>query len=167
MSFFPATTAVLFFLAKKRQWKIKEGIRRSARRVTSAVKAVTTPLTPKKMTFSPIEKRLHDEETTGRLKKANAEHARETAKIQKKQQHQQDEEEKKQQLEKRKVHDVEKGVPEVAVSFRDDGGSQETSNPLPRRESKSRPRLPNVKIPSSAFEMDSPKTPVWKKVFGR
>lgn len=118
--------------------------------MTSAVKAVTTPLTPKKMTFSPIEKRLHDEETTSKLKKANAEHRRETGNS---------------QPPKRQVRDVEKGVPDVAV--KDGRSSDDVRNPLARRESKSRPRLPNVKIPSSAFEMDSPKTPVWKKVFGR
>lgn len=102
------------------------------------------------MTFSPIEKRLHDEETTSKLKKANAEHRRETGNS---------------QPPKRQVRDVEKGVPDVAV--KDGRSSDDVRNPLARRESKSRPRLPNVKIPSSAFEMDSPKTPVWKKVFGR
>jgi len=147
-----ATTAVLFFLAKKRQWKIKEGLRRSARRVTSAVKAVTTPLTPKKMTFSPIERKMHNAETASKLKKANSMHRAESMKRQP----------------SRQARDVEKGLPDVAVKVESQRTSDESSKtPLPRRESKSRPRPPNVKIPVSAFEMDSPKTPVWKKVFGR
>lgn len=147
---YSATTAVLFFLAKKRQWKIKEGLRRSARRVTSAVKAVATPLTPKKMTFSPIEKKMHDAETASKLKKANSQHRAEGMKKQP----------------NRQTRDVEKGLPDVAVKV-ERTSDESSKTPLPRRESKSRPRPPNVKIPSSAFEMDSPKTPVWKKVFGR
>jgi hypothetical protein len=101
------------------------------------------------MTFSPIEKKMHDTEIASKLKRANSQHRAETPKKQP----------------NRQTRDVEKGLPDVAV--RVESTSDEAGKTLPRRESKSRPRPPNVKIPSSAFEMDSPKTPVWKKMFGR
>ncbi|KAI2633448.1 hypothetical protein GGS21DRAFT_135705 [Xylaria nigripes] len=41
---FGITTAVLFYLAKKREWKVRENIRRSARRVATA-------LTPRRSAF--------------------------------------------------------------------------------------------------------------------
>ncbi|KAL2012334.1 hypothetical protein VTN00DRAFT_5052 [Thermoascus crustaceus] len=41
---FGVTSAILYLIAKKRQWKVRASIRRSARRVTEAIK---TPLTPK------------------------------------------------------------------------------------------------------------------------
>ncbi|KEF63838.1 uncharacterized protein A1O9_01816 [Exophiala aquamarina CBS 119918] len=102
------------------------------------------------MTFSPLEKKMHDAETNSKLKKANSQHRAERMKKQP----------------NRQTRDVEKGLPDVAVKV-ERTSDESSKTPLPRRESKSRPRPPNVKIPSSAFEMDSPKTPVWKKVFGR
>ncbi|KIX04012.1 uncharacterized protein Z518_07565 [Rhinocladiella mackenziei CBS 650.93] len=145
------TMTVLFYLAKKRQWKIKEGIRRSARRVTSAVKAVTTPLTPKKMTFSPVEKRKLAAESADLLKRAN--------------------DQLKADAQKQPTgsgrssndRDLEKGLPETAVKVEIKSEPEKS----PKRDSKNKQRPPKVNIPSSAFEIDSPKTPMWKKVFGR
>ncbi len=157
------TAAILFFLAKKRQWKIKEGLRRSASKVKSAVKAVTTPITPKRMTFSPIEKRNrgHGQEMTkhpapeGLGIKADVS-GRESDR------------------------DLEKGVPSSGVAVVSGGGggggggdrdSKTKEGPKPRSKNdgkgKDKLRPPKVEIPPSAFEMDSPKTPMWKKVFGR
>lgn len=47
------TLAVLFYLAKKRQWQIRKTIRRTA---TKAVRAMT-PRTPAKMNFGPLSPR--------------------------------------------------------------------------------------------------------------
>lgn len=178
-----ATMAVLFFLAKKRQWKVREGIRRSARKVTNAVKAVATPLTPKKMTFSPIEKRLHDDQTEKKLKMANREL-----------QSQRDLEKGlgivgsvKAEGSTAKDHT---GVPRaglsssssrgsstttvttlsstVDLSGRDGRADHGTTGTTPSKsKSKSKPKPPNVRIPSPSLQADSPKTPMWKKVFGR
>jgi hypothetical protein len=65
--------------------------------------------------------------------------------------------------------DLEKGVPEyhqhAAAST---GNKDDPTNPTATGAPvKIRPKLPSVRIPNSAFEIDSPKTPVWKKVFGR
>ncbi|KAJ9614180.1 hypothetical protein H2200_002316 [Cladophialophora chaetospira] len=152
------TMAVLFFLAKKRQWTMKETIRRSARKVTNVAKAVVTPLTPKKMTFSPVEKRQRNEQS---LKRANDELIRsksdasktEKVKIQTS----------RSQSASSSDRDLEKGLPESAVKVEPKSEGEE---PIAKKDKK-RPRPPSVSIPSSAFEMDSPKTPVWKKVFGR
>ena len=151
------TAAILFFLAKKRQWKIKEGLRRSASKVKSAVKAVTTPITPKRMTFSPVEKR-----NRGRVQEMTKNAAPEGLGI------------KADVSGRERARDLEKGAPSsavAAVSRGDDHDSKAKEGPKPRSKSDSKgqgkPRPPKVEIPPSAFEMDSPKTPMWKKVFGR
>lgn len=168
-----ATTAVLFYLAKKRQWKIKEGLRKSASKVKSAVKAVTTPITPKRMTFSPIENKGRGRvERTGSTRKGLGIRA----------------------VDKDRDRDLEKGasVAQVAParlargdssdSRQDEsvkeierkGGKTEkhderenSKSDVVRNAGKEKPRPPKVNIPPSAFEIDSPKTPMWKKVFGR
>ncbi|OAL24051.1 hypothetical protein AYO22_05932 [Fonsecaea multimorphosa] len=151
--------AVLFYLAKKRQWKIKESIRRSARKVTSAVKAVTTPLTPKKMTFSPVEKRRRMEDTLRKAKEqlppsnssvANEKEAGSGSRS----------------SSTGSSRDLEKGLPDCAVSVEPKGDYDSVMVKAEKKDRK-RPRPPSVTIPSSAFEMDSPKTPLWKKMFGR
>lgn len=40
-------------MAKKRQWTVRETLRRSTRRVASGIKTVVSPLTPHKASFSP------------------------------------------------------------------------------------------------------------------
>jgi hypothetical protein len=152
------TMAVLFFTAKKRQWTMKETLRRSAKKVGTAVKAVTTPLTPKKMTFSPIETRQRNEAA---LKKANDELSRPLTS------------EKAKRQASRSLsssgsrRDLEKGLPEPTVKVVVKDEKDSTTGERPEKKDKKRPRPPSVSIPSSAFEMDSPKTPMWKKVFGR
>ncbi|KIW94824.1 uncharacterized protein Z519_04802 [Cladophialophora bantiana CBS 173.52] len=153
------TMTILFYLAKKRQWKIKESIRRSARRFTSAVKAVTTPITPKKMTFSPVEKRRLAEDT---LKKANDQLSRSKSDATN---------EKKPGSGSRSSstgssRDLEKGLTDSAVKV-ETRRENDAAGGTAAKKDKERPRLPSVTIPSSAFEMDSPKTPLWKRVFGR
>jgi hypothetical protein len=159
------TTAILFFLAKKRQWKIKEGLRRSASKVKSAVKAVTTPITPKRMTFSPIEKRSNRAARVQEMRKhqhAAPEGLGIKADV-------------SGQGERDLGLDVEKGVPSSAVAVVSGGGDhdskakegQKTESKSDSTRGKDKPRPPKVEIPPSAFEMDSPKTPMWKKVFGR
>ncbi|KAK4945718.1 hypothetical protein LTR10_015066 [Elasticomyces elasticus] len=142
------TIAVLFFLAKKKQWKIAEGLRRSARRVTSAVKAVATPLTPKKMTFtfSPVEKRRVAGDEDGPF---NGLDGRTGAKM------------------RINTADLEKGD-SVPVSVTPVvAGEDRTGGDGVRESKKEKKRPPKVEIPNSVFEMDSPKTPMWKRVFGR
>ncbi|EXJ90871.1 hypothetical protein A1O1_03976 [Capronia coronata CBS 617.96] len=162
------TLTVLYFLAKKRQWKVKEGLRRSARRVGSAVKAVTTPLTPKRMNFprssTATRKGRYLGNNTGGLLHKNGTHAlaedghgarSHTGRS------------------GGGMHDVEKGLPVSAVRVESETESvnSETRTQTQHqgeRKDGSRPRPSKVEIPSSSFEMDSiPKTPVWKKVFGR
>ena len=63
--------------------------------------------------------------------------------------------------------DLEKGVPEVTVKIEPKSENDSSTEPMHEKKDRKRPRPPSVTIPSSAFEMDSPKTPVWKKVFGR
>ncbi|KAJ9634753.1 uncharacterized protein PV06_07053 [Exophiala oligosperma] len=192
------TTAILFFLAKKRQWKIKEGLRKSATKVKSAVKAVTTPMTPKRMTFggkSPVENQRrriggggggHTERTTVAAtnpKKGLGIRAAASAMDD--------------GIHRDKDRDLEKGVATVVAAtqvtttapatrvVRDDGNgsgsdhegdteSQNSKNKIitgtqqgERKSRKEKPRPPKVEIPTSSFEIDSPKTPIWKKVFGR
>ncbi|OCT54173.1 hypothetical protein CLCR_00321 [Cladophialophora carrionii] len=156
------TMTTLFFLAKKRQWTMKETIRRSARKVSSAVKAVTTPMTPKKMTFSSIEKRQRNEVA---LKKANDELSRSLSATGTKEKKQKERAARGDSSSSSSDRDVEKGLPDSAVKI--ESKRDEIDGERITKKDKRRPRPPSVSIPSSAFEMDSPKTPMWKKVFGR
>ncbi len=149
--------SVLFFMAKKRQWTMKETLRRSARKVSSVAKAVVTPLTPKKMTFSPVERRQRNEQS---LKRANDELSRAKANATKNGKAK--DQVSRSQSASSSDRDLEKGLPESAVTVE---ARNEMEPRVEKKEKRSPP--PNVRIPSSAFEMDSPKTPVWKKVFGR
>jgi hypothetical protein len=147
------TTAVLFWGAKKRQWAVADTMRRSVRRVTTGLKAMT-PRTPHKMTFSPIEKRragssfgdgLIGSKNKNKSKSKSKRPGQETrlgpesAAVSSK-------------------RDIEKG-PYAAVE------ASETSTGQSRKQQ--RPLPPKVQVPASKFEMDSPKTPMWNKVFGR
>ncbi|KAI1608763.1 hypothetical protein EDD37DRAFT_387453 [Exophiala viscosa] len=142
------TIAVLFFLAKKRQWKIAEGLRRSARRVTSAIKAVATPITPKKMNFnfSAVEKRRSPADEEGPFKGLDGRTGRRV---------------------RVNTADLEKGgsVPVSVTPVVDGEGRTGIDTVTETKKEKRRP--PKVEISNSVFEMDSPKTPMWKKVFGR
>jgi hypothetical protein len=149
---------ILFWGAKKRQWKIKEGLRKSARKVSSAVKAVTTPLTPKKMTFSPIlEKKDRGDNKfikakrdipSTTLQKGPGQGQTYTATV------------------TGNSRDLEKGLPDggsvlVVAGGGDKSESSSLSGPAQAKKDRKRPRPPSVSIPSSAFEMESPKTPMW------
>ena len=149
--------SVLFFTAKRRQWTMKETIRRSARKVTNVARAVVTPLTPKKMTFSLEERKQRNEQS---LKRANDELLR--TKVQATKSEKGKDQASRRQSASSSDRDLEKGLPESAVTVE----AKSAEEQLGEKKEKRRPP-PNVRIPSSAFEMDSPKTPVWKKVFGR
>ena len=156
------TMAVLFFMAKRRQWTMKETLRRSARKVSSAVRAVTTPLTPKKMTFSPINAKQRNEAL---LKKANDEITRSRADARKSEK--QRPQGSRSQPSSGSDRDLEKGIPASAIKAEAKSEMGSTAEEKPAEKDRKRPRPPSLSIPSSAFEMDSPKTPMWKKVFGR
>ncbi|OAP55967.1 hypothetical protein AYL99_10119 [Fonsecaea erecta] len=154
-----AAMTILFYLAKKRQWKIKESLRRSARKVGNVVKAVTTPITPKKMTFSPIEKRRRTEHA---LKRANDQlpPSKSTVTSEK------EAESGSRSPSTGSSRDLEKGLRGGAVDVESKWGNDSVQVKAGKKDKK-RPRPPSVTIPSSAFEMDSPNTPMWKRVFGR
>ncbi|EXJ93008.1 hypothetical protein A1O3_01564 [Capronia epimyces CBS 606.96] len=142
------TLAVLYFLAKKKQWKIKEGLRRSVRRVGSAVKAVTSPMTPKMMSFPRATKNRYPDNSGDRSQKTDTRLEAGPRSYSSR---------------SNRVYDAEKGLPASAIRVE----TSETDSVKNQRKDGSRPRPPKVNIPSSSFEMDSPKTPMWKKVFGR
>lgn len=130
-------------------------MRRSVRRVTTGLKAMT-PRTPHKMTFSPIEKRRAGSFGDGLLGKKNN-GPRNGGR----------------DLEKAgtgtSTRDASRGesvdvVPPMAQQLRP-GEQQQMQQGQGRK--KPRPTPPRVQVPSSKFEMDSPKTPMWNKVFGR
>lgn len=145
------TSTVLFFLTKKRQWKIREGLRRSASRVKSAVK-VLTPRTPHKATFSPIEKRTRSSAAERFGRKSGYPNAGPRTDLNRS-------EESERFIVKNR--DLEKGIP--GATSRSVGGERDSQE----RDGKPRPHPPPVAIPQSAFDMDSPVTPIWKKIFGR
>ncbi|KIW26077.1 uncharacterized protein PV07_09205 [Cladophialophora immunda] len=154
-----ATMTVLFYLAKKRQWKIKDSIRRSARKVTSAVKAVATPLTPKKMTFPAVENKRQKGDT---LKKANDQLLQSTSNVTVEKEGASG----SRSSSRRSGRDLEKGLPDGAVKVESTEDNDSIEAKSGKKDGK-RQRPSSVSIPSSAFEMDSPKTPMWKRVFGR
>lgn len=57
----PVSTAVLFYLAKKKEWKIRESIRRSARKVVTA-------LTPRRSEFPKSVKESSGRSSRGRVR---------------------------------------------------------------------------------------------------
>jgi hypothetical protein len=147
-------SAVLFFRAKKRQWTVREELRRSARRVTRAVKAVATPRTPKKMTFALAERKGNHHAGHSADPSGMADTRRSEPPPQK-------------QLRPGLGLDLEKGLPESAVTLVNSVDPGRTSSNTSNVDKAKKPRPPKVDIPTSAFEMDSPRTPVWKKIFGR
>ncbi|OAQ99558.1 hypothetical protein LLEC1_01322 [Akanthomyces lecanii] len=60
-----ASTATLFFIAKKREWKVRETLRRSARKVAAA-------LTPRRSQFPDSVKRSVGAPSSSRLKTASS-----------------------------------------------------------------------------------------------
>ncbi|POR31472.1 Uncharacterized protein TPAR_08303 [Tolypocladium paradoxum] len=64
VSLIGVTTATLFFVAKKREWKVREKVRRSARRVVTA-------LTPRRTEFPDSAKKSTGSSRRGRAKIAD------------------------------------------------------------------------------------------------
>lgn len=68
--------------------------------------------------------------------------------------------------------DLEKGSRGLAISIKEGDesrSSEESKSPGSNKNGEKKPRVKpaNITVPSSEFEMDSPKTPMWQKVFGR
>lgn len=131
-------------------------MRRSVRRVTTGIKAMT-PRTPHKMTFSPVEKRRRaDSFGDGLLHGSNNKRSAVAAAA----------------PTARNARDLEKGGAAPTSTHNVKVWSEGAENvPVggqrPAPGGKSRPVPPRVQVPASKFEMDSPKTPMWNKVFGR
>lgn len=128
-------------------------MRRSVRRVTTGLKAMT-PRTPHKMTFSPIEKKRAGSFGDGLLHKNNNNRTAAAAAA---------------PPERSRARDMEKAAPAAAATTVTAGSRSESpdSAPMVPGKKKQRPTPPRVQVPQSKFEMDSPKTPMWNRVFGR
>ena len=162
----------LWYVSMKRQWTKTETIRKSMKKVVEVIKTPKTPkimtLSPRtKTTFSPVEKRCagssgqnliggsrspsppaKDERTSSRTRDETLGHSP-----------------------PRQVRDAEKAADGLAVreltpSY---NHSRNTSTQSQSGDGKKkvRPTPPTLTVPQSKFDMDSPKTPLWQKVFGR
>lgn len=158
-------TMLLFYKAHKRQWTVKEQIRHASHAFKN--KAHLTPRTPKVQTFSPVEKKqagtlglnlirdsrtpsppiqpmpqpmssLTRDETLGHHPTWHGD------------------------LEKSSYGPITRELT-PNYSHSRNGSTQSNSD----RGRKKRPTPPTLTVPQSKFEMDSPKTPIWQKVFGR
>ena len=149
---FTVTMAILFWGAKKRHWAVADTMRRSVRRVTTGLKNLT-PRTPHKMTFSPIEKRragdignglLLKKATTGKPYNDSGKMGRDVEKL----------------AGGASASNESFVKPPMAVNQYQvtvEGGVR-----------KQRPVPPKVQVPGNTkFEVESPKTPMWNRVFGR
>ena len=125
LTIYVVTLAVLFYLAKKRQWKVRETIRRTTTRVVRA-------MTPRNATFG--------KDALKSPKMNNTKQGRAFI---------------------RKPGDVEKGFQSIDEQVADRTSEEQD---LKKQKKKSPPA--NLQ-PSSHFEMDSPKSPMWTRVFGR
>ena len=133
--------AILFYLAKKRQWKVRQTIRRTTTKVVRAM----TPRTPAKMTFG-------SPKSPGPGATTFSDKGRKT----------------------QKTRDVEKGFQSIDQQMRSSEESQvalKQKTQHSRSESDTNKKLPKPKptidVPSSHFEMDSPKSPFLNRLFGR
>jgi hypothetical protein len=138
---FTVTMAILFWGAKKRQWAVAATMRRSMKRVTTGLKAMT-PRTPHKMTFSPIEKSRNRKDSFGGgaalLHKKNPNPT---------------------QIEREKGSTPSESSSYVATVTANGAGNEVSSGGSGK---KTRPVPPRVQVPQSRFEMESPKTPMCK-----
>lgn len=145
--------AILFWGAKKRQWAVAETMRRSVKRVTTGLKTLT-PRTPHKMTFSPIEKRKAGDIGDDLLLYNN-----------------------KSSSNKMPMRYTEKstGANAAAVVVGTKQGSNESldggqgvQGQVAGNGRKQRPVPPRVQVPrNNNSQIESPKTPMWNRVFGR
>jgi hypothetical protein len=121
-------------------------MRSSIKRVGTGLQRVMTPRTPHKMTFSPVlEKRNRNGSAAVLLDDRD--------------------DPKKSMGSERGRSDREKGLETVNEEGR--SGSQSSGEGHKGGKNGRRPAPPPVTVPQSKFEMDSPKTPLWSKVFGR
>lgn len=131
-------------------------MRRSARRVASAVKTVATPRTPHKMTFSPIEKKR-----PGSLTRKNKKTAGEAVEVV--------------QASRETASKTRPAVVTKNAGAEKDAAVRSSTYVVSvvaaEGEAKTKPQKkaapPNVAIPTSSFEFESPKTPVLARIFGR
>ena len=119
-----------------------------------------TPLTPKKMTFSSFETRQRADDfpnrAAGRLVKSRPDAMKTETELQS-----------REHSSSSSNRDLEKGLPVSAIRVEPKSENDSNTQHGTANKGRKRPAPPCVSIPSSAFEMDSPKTPMWKKVFGR
>lgn len=164
---YTVSLATLFYISKRRQWRLAETLRRSVKRVGTGLSRVMTPRTPHKMTFSPMLSSSEKQRNKHR-------NGSSTVLI--------DERDRLQSPDRSgNVHGngrkerggertAEKGLSTVNEENRNSSPSSQRSSSQDAqsgRKSKRPPPPPPVTVPQSKFEMDSPKTPLWSKVFGR
>lgn len=143
------TLAVLFYLAKKRQWQVRQTIRRTTTKVVRAM----TPRTPAKMSFSPLSPRLDRQTTT--LAEKDKDRPRNNG---------------------LNIRDVEKGFTSVQTRVERPSNEDSTSrkesrdrllNNVLKKNANLQLPLQTSDMPRSHFEVDSPKSPMWHKFLGR
>lgn len=154
----PVTLSVLYFVAKKRQWEVRKSIRRTASRVSTAVKAMT-PRTPARMSFSPRSPRFAAAQNDARPFKRKPTQMKQT-KI---------------------APDLEKGFPSIDQTLQqrssEESHDSKIDNPARplhvkkdsmngRQKAVQKPK-PILTVPPSEFDIDSPKSPMWQRIFGR
>lgn len=154
---------ILFYKAQKRQWTMKEQLRHTGH----TVKTAFTPRTPKQMTFSPVEREragssgrslisslptpsppMKPEPVSSRTRDETLGHHP-----------------------SRPVHDAEKAAylptTRELTSKHSHNRNLSSQSQIEKARKAGKPLPPSLQVPQSKFEMDSPKTPIWQKVFGR
>lgn len=154
---------ILYYKAQKRQWTVKEQLRHTGH----TVKVAFTPKTPKQMTFSPVEREragssgrnliggsrtpsppMKPEPISSRTRDETLGH------------HPQ-----------RRVGDAEKAahgpVTRELTPKPSHNRNPSSQSHIEKARKNGKPLPPSLQVPQSKFEMDSPKTPIWHKVFGR
>lgn len=134
------TLAVLFYLAKKRQWQVRQTIRRTTTRVVRAM----TPRTPAKMNFGSSPKSPGPGKTTFNDRSKRPRHG--------------DVEKGFQSIDQQLLRSSEESTKEKHKHSRSTSDNKNLKLPKPK---------PTIAVPSSEFEIDSPKSPFLNRVFGR
>ena len=160
------TLMVLWYMSQKRQWNLRAKVRAKASQVfTPKLKNVFSPRD--KTTFSPIEKRRAGSSGQNliggsRSPSPPAKDARTSSRTR---------DETLGHSPPRQGRDAEKVANGLAVRELTPAHSHSrnasTQSETGQATKKVRPMPPTLTVPQSKFDMDSPKTPLWQKVFGR
>lgn len=138
---FPVILAVLFYLAKKRQWKVRQTIRRTTTRVVRAM----TPRTPAKMNFGSSPRSPSANKQAFGEKNKKAKHG--------------DVEKGFQSIDQQLLRSSEDSQKQKQQHGRNTSDA-DTNKKLPKPK-------PTIAVPRSELEIDSPKSPFLNRVFGR